>query len=104
MPKSALVTGGSRGIGAAAAYELSKFGYTVAVNYRENAAAAQSVCDRIISSGGYAKAYQADISIPEDIERMFAQTEAELGAADVLVNNAGISHIGLLHTIKSITK
>ena len=96
MPKIALVTGGSRGIGAAAAYELSKFGYTVAVNYRENAAAAQSVCDRIISSGGYAKAYQADISIPEDIERMFAQTEAELGAADVLVNNAGISHIGLL--------
>ena len=95
MPKIALVTGGSRGIGAAA-YELSKFGYTVAVNYRENAAAAQSVCDRIISSGGYAKAYQADISIPEDIERMFAQTEAELGAADVLVNNAGISHIGLL--------
>ena len=75
MPKIALVTGGSRGIGAAAA---------------------QSVCDRIISSGGYAKAYQADISIPEDIERMFAQTEAELGAADVLVNNAGISHIGLL--------
>lgn len=100
MSKIALITGGSRGIGAAAAYELSKLGYTAAVNYRENAAAAHNVCERIISSGGYAKAYQADISNPEDVERMFAQAEAELGTIDVLVNNAGISHIGLLQDMK----
>ncbi len=96
MSKIALVTGGSRGIGAAAAYELSRLGYTIAVNYRENEAAARSVCDRINSSDGRAEAFRADISIPEEIDGMFADIENRLGTVDVLVNNAGISYIGLL--------
>ncbi len=96
MAHIALVTGGSRGIGAATVKELSSLGYTVAVNYLENKKAAQDVCEMIMHCGGYARAYQADISTPESIERMFSQIERDLGEVEILVNNAGVSHIGLL--------
>lgn len=96
MNKVALITGGSRGIGAATACELSALGFTVAVNYVKNSQAAQDVLDEITSKGGFGKIYQADISDPMQIDRMFSLVEKELGHVSVLVNNAGVSHIGLL--------
>lgn len=92
----ALVTGSSRGIGAAAAIELSKLGYSVAVNYKSNIEAAEAVVNKIKAMGGNALAFRADISKAEEVEAMFNDIEATLGNVDLLVNNAGVSHIGLL--------
>lgn len=96
MADIALVTGASRGIGAAAAVELAKAGFCVAVNYKSNTAAAERVVKEITALGGSAKMFQADISDPHQIEEMFSQIEKELGEVTVLINNAGVSHIGLL--------
>ena len=92
----ALVTGSSRGIGAAAAIELSKLGYSVAVNYKSNIEAAEAVVNKIKAMGGKALAFRADISKAEEVEAMFNDIEATLGNVTLLVNNAGVSHIGLL--------
>ncbi len=92
----ALVTGSSRGIGAAAAIELAKLGYCVAVNYKANANAANEVVNKITALGRTAKAFKADISSPAEVDALFSAIEAELGAVSLLVNNAGVSHIGLL--------
>ena len=92
----ALVTGSSRGIGAAAAIELSKLGYSVAVNYKSNIEAAEAVVNKIKAMGGNALAFKADISKSEEVEAMFNDIEATLGNVTLLVNNAGVSHIGLL--------
>ena len=86
----AIVTGASRGIGAAIAERLAKDGLTVVVNYAGGADAAQDLVDRIESAGGRALAAQADVSDAAAIARMFDKTEAALGGVDVLVNNAGI--------------
>lgn len=96
MPDIALVTGASRGIGAAAAVELAKAGFGVAVNYKSNTAAAERVVKEITALGGRAMMFRADISDPRQIEEMFSQIEKEMGEVTVLINNAGVSHIGLL--------
>lgn len=96
MPKVALITGASRGIGAASAVELAKAGYTVAVNYKTNKEAAKNVVESIAKNGGMASLFQGDISDPADIEMLFSRIENELGEVTVLINNAGVSHIGLL--------
>jgi 3-oxoacyl-[acyl-carrier protein] reductase len=88
----ALVTGGSRGIGAAVAIALAGAGADVAVNYRERADAANAVCGEIKKIGKKAIAVQADVSIAAEAKRMVAQVEAQLGAIDILVNNAAIAH------------
>jgi 3-oxoacyl-[acyl-carrier protein] reductase len=88
----ALVTGGSRGIGAAVAIALAKAGAAVAVNYRERADAANAVCAEIAGMGRKAVAVRADVSVATDVKRMVAEVEAHLGAIDILVNNAGIAH------------
>lgn len=93
--KTAVITGSSRGIGAATALKLSELGWAVTVNYRENRSLAEEVVDKILSHGGVAKAVQADVSLPEDVERLFKEA-LEFGSPDILVNNAGISYIGLL--------
>lgn len=95
MRSVALITGASRGIGAAAALELARLGYAVAVNYRENKAAADSVVGKIKDAGGMAEAFGADISQPEAVKKLFKDINKELGSVCLLVNNAGISHIGL---------
>ena len=88
----ALVTGGSRGIGAAVAIALARAGARVAVNYRERADAANAVCSEITRSGGKAIAVQADVSLAAAVRRMVAEIEAHLGGIDILVNNAAIAH------------
>jgi len=87
----ALVTGASRGIGAAVAIALAGAGAEVAVNYRERAEAANAVCAQIIGMGRKAMAIRADVSMATDVKRMSAEVEAALGGVDILVNNAGIA-------------
>jgi len=88
----ALVTGGSRGIGAAVALALAKAGADVAVNYRERVDAANAVCGEIIKIGRKAIPVRADVSVAADVKRMVAEVEASLGGIDILVNNAAIAH------------
>jgi len=87
----ALVTGGSRGIGAAIALALAKNGAAVAVNYRERAADAEAVAGKIKAAGGRAMTVRADVSQDADVTRMVAEIAAALGPIDILVNNAGIA-------------
>jgi 3-oxoacyl-[acyl-carrier protein] reductase len=88
----ALVTGGSRGIGAAVAIALAKAGADVAVNYRQRADAAHAVCGEITKLGHKAIAVQSDVSVAADVKRMLSEAEAHLGCIDILVNNAAIAH------------
>jgi NAD(P)-dependent dehydrogenase (short-subunit alcohol dehydrogenase family) len=85
-----LVTGGSRGIGAATARLAAERGYTVCVNYRSNRAAADAVVADIESRGGTAIAVGADVSIETDVLRLFQAIDARLGPLRALVNNAGV--------------
>ena len=86
----AIVTGGSRGIGAATARLLAVRGYAVCVNYRANEMAADSVVASIRAAGGEATAVRADVGVEADVQRLFATCDAELGRVSALVNNAGI--------------
>ena len=95
-PKVALVTGGSRGIGAAISTRLAQDGFAVIVNYAGNTAAAESVVNDIESTGGKALALQADIADSEAVRQMFERIEADFGHIDVLVNNAGIMKLAPL--------
>lgn len=88
----ALVTGASRGIGAGIAVALARAGANVAVNYRERAEAAKTVCNEITAVGRQAVAVQADVSVSTDVKLMVAQVEDSLGGIDILVNNAAIAH------------
>lgn len=90
MSGTLIVTGGSRGIGAAVALEAARAGWAVAVNYLSNAAAAARVVAEIEAGGGRAAAIQADASEEAEIERLFDEAEAGLGPLGGLVNNAGI--------------
>ncbi|WP_026614089.1 SDR family oxidoreductase [Ensifer aridi] len=94
--KVAIVTGGSRGIGAAIAGRLAGDGFTVVVNYAGSAKAAEELVDSIEHAGGRALAAQADVSDAAAVARMFDRTEAALGGVDVLVNNAGIMKLATI--------
>ncbi|MEX0809006.1 MAG: SDR family oxidoreductase [Dongiaceae bacterium] len=85
-----IVTGGSRGIGAAIAEGAGRKGWDVAVNYRTEKARADAVADAIRKSGGKAIAIQADVASEPDILRLFETVDRELGPVGALVNNAGI--------------
>ncbi|HEY7676491.1 MAG TPA: 3-oxoacyl-ACP reductase family protein [Candidatus Methylomirabilis sp.] len=87
----ALVTGASRGFGRATALHLAREGAAVAVNYREDAAAAQAVLREVQGAGGHAMVVQADVSVKAEVERMVAQVVGRFGRVDILVNNAGIT-------------
>lgn len=95
----ALVTGGSGGIGQAIALRLSQAGCRVIVNYCQNEKAAANVCAQIQAGGGQALLLQADVSQPEQVAAMFAASEAAFGPVEILVNNAGLSHFGLITDI-----
>ncbi len=99
----ALVTGGSRGIGAEISKRLAADGFIVAVNYLSNLDAATAVVDEIVSSGGNAFAVAADISSLGDVAAMFATVEKRSGPIAVLVNNAGIMELAPIATMDAET-
>jgi 3-oxoacyl-[acyl-carrier protein] reductase len=92
--KTAFVTGGSRGIGAATVRELSKRGYSVAFTYLNSKAEAMS-----LSSECSALALRADMALPQDVKDAVGRAQKELGHIDLLVNNAGISQIKMFNDI-----
>jgi len=94
--KIAIVTGASRGIGAAIAVELASQGATVVVNHRDSTAQAEAVVAQIVAAGGHALAIQADVSIFADAQRLVKETVERLGRVDILVNNAGTTRDTLL--------
>lgn len=97
--KVAVVTGASKGIGAAIAEKLGAEGAKVVVNYASDQKGAQGVVDKIKSAGGDAVAVKADVSKSHDIQKLFAETKAKFGALDVLVNNAGVYEFRPLEAI-----
>ncbi len=95
MPSTAIITGGSRGIGAACACALAAAGYAVVIGYCTNESAAAAVRDRIRSNGGEASVFRADVSVPSDADSLMNYTYSTYGRVDVLVNSAGVSHFSL---------
>src|SRR5438270_12433579 len=98
--KVAVVIGASKGIGASIAEHLAAEGAEVVVNYASSKSGADAVVKRITQKGGKAIAVQADVSKPQDITRLFAETKAVYGSLDILVNNAGVYEF---RPIESIT-
>lgn len=95
-----IVTGGSRGIGAAVAVGAARRGYGVAINYKGNRKRADAIVSEIVEAGGKAIAIQGDIAHEPDVERLFAETDKALGRVTALVNNAGIlGPLGRIDTV-----
>ncbi|MCF8167079.1 MAG: SDR family oxidoreductase [Rhodoferax sp.] len=90
MQPIVLITGGSRGIGAATALLAARQGYAVAVNYNRNSLAADEVVRQIRARGGSAITVQADVAIEAQVMAMFEKVDAKLGPLSALVNNAGV--------------
>jgi NAD(P)-dependent dehydrogenase (short-subunit alcohol dehydrogenase family) len=90
LQPNALITGGSRGIGAATALLAAKHGSAVAVNYSSNSLAADEVVRQIRASGGTAITVQADVAVESQVLAMFDKIDAKLGQLSSLVNNAGV--------------
>jgi len=86
----AMITGASRGIGAAIARRLAKEGFAVAINYSSSQKEAEALLTALQASGARAIAVQADVSKADEVSRMYEVTERELGKVDALVNNAGM--------------
>ena len=91
--KVAIVTGASRGIGAAVAERLAGDGFTVVINYSSDVRSAETLAREIEGKGGRALAFKAEVSDPDAVRGMFDAAEAAFGGIDVLVNNAGIMQL-----------
>ncbi len=98
--KTALVTGGSRGIGRAISLKLAARGAAVFVNYRQSAEAAEQVVADITGAGGTATPVQADVQVAKDVAAMFKEITSAAGTVDVLVNNAGITRDNVIMMMK----
>ena len=101
--KVAIVTGASRGIGAAVAERLARDGFTVVINYSGDAAPAEALARRIEAAGGRALAAKADVSDPDAVRRLFDATETAYGGVNVLVNNAGIMKLSSIADVDDAT-
>jgi 3-oxoacyl-[acyl-carrier protein] reductase len=99
--KVAIVTGASRGIGAAIAKRLARDGAKVVVNYSASQGAADAVVADIKAAGGEAVAIKANMGTPAEIASLFAQTKAKFGKLDILVNNAAVMQRTFLHEVTS---
>ncbi len=99
--QAAVVTGASKGIGAAIAEHMAAAGAAVVVNYASSKADADAVVNRIRRADGTAVAVQADVSELEDVRRLFAETKQAFGKLDILVNNAGIYEFAPLEEISA---
>src|SRR5947209_4951011 len=97
--KVAVITGASKGIGAAIAEKLGSEGANVVVNYAHDKAGAEKVTEKIKQSGGNAISVQADVSKAEDIKKLFAETTRTFGNVDILVNNAGVYEFRSLESL-----
>ena len=97
--KIAVVTGASKGIGAAIAEHLAKQGASVVVNYATSRQGADAVVERITNAGGNAIAVQADLSKQDDAVRLFAETKKTYGKLDILINNAGVYEFAPLDAV-----
>jgi 3-oxoacyl-[acyl-carrier protein] reductase len=97
--KVAIVTGASKGIGAAIARRFAEAGAAVAINYASDKAGADRLVEQIKRDGGKAVAIQANVSKSADVKRLFADTKAKLGAPSILVNNAGVFAFGPLEAV-----
>ncbi len=93
MGKVMVVTGASRGIGAAVARRAAEDGWDVAVNYRGSREAADALAEELRNGGHRAFAVQADMASDDDVKRLFAEVDRELGPVDALINNAGVNHM-----------
>ena len=93
--KVALVTGGSRGIGRAIALALAEDGFRIALNYRAREREAGEVVEKITAIGGEARAFQADLGVPQEAPTLVQRTIEAFGQIDVLINNAGIDLPGV---------
>lgn len=90
MNKVMLITGASRGIGAATARQAAAQGYALCLNYRQQQSVAEALVREIVDGGGQAIAVQADVADEGDVQRLFAAIDQQYGRLDVLVNNAGM--------------
>ena len=97
--KVAIVTGASKGIGAAIARAFAKAGAAVAVNYASSKADADRVVGEIVKAGGKAVAIQADVAKRADVQRLFRETMEKLGRPSILVNNAGVYRMDPLESV-----
>jgi 3-oxoacyl-[acyl-carrier protein] reductase len=97
--KTALVTGASKGIGAAIARALGQAGAQVVVNYTTSKAGADRIVSEIVSQGGSAVAVKANVAKAAELQALFAETEKVFGVLDILVNNAGVYSFGPLESV-----
>jgi 3-oxoacyl-[acyl-carrier protein] reductase len=97
--KTVIVTGGSRGIGKAIVYAFANAGYNVILNYNQSEQSAKNIVEDLKECKGVVEMFKADVSRREEVDAMIEYVTSEFGGIDVLVNNAGISHVGLFDEI-----
>lgn len=97
--KTVIVTGGSRGIGRAIVYAFANAGYNVILNYNQSEQSAKNIVEDLKECKGVVEMFKADVSRREEVDAMIEYVCSEFGSIDVIVNNAGISHVGLFDEI-----